>query len=108
MIGVIGGGGGPQELAELWDYLVRTKNQQALAAGMAALMSAANDRGVAPAVGRERVVGLIGAKEDAIALGAIKLAGAWHEQSATPDLTSVATKNATWSRCAWRRLSHWE
>src|SRR5207248_11527001 len=33
MIGVIAGSGGPQELAELWDYVVRTKNQQALSAG---------------------------------------------------------------------------
>jgi len=94
MIGVIASSGGPQELAELWDYVVRSKNQQALMAGLASLLSAATDRGVAPAVGRERVVPLITAKEDVVALGAIRLAGAWHEQSATSELTKVATSNS--------------
>jgi len=35
------------------------------------------------------------AKEDPVALGAIRLAGAWHEQSATNDLTKVATSSGS-------------
>src|SRR5439155_22990315 len=71
MIGVIASSGGPQELAELWDYVVRTKNQQAMTACLTSLLSAASDRGAWPAVGTNRVVTLITAKEHAIALGAI-------------------------------------
>src|SRR6185295_11238354 len=45
---------------------------------------------VAPAIGREKVVGLIGAKEDTVALGAMRLAGAWRERGAGDALIAIA------------------
>ncbi|HEV8377529.1 MAG TPA: PVC-type heme-binding CxxCH protein, partial [Tepidisphaeraceae bacterium] len=44
MIGVIASSGGPQELAELWDYLLRSKDSKVLVAGMGALLGSARDR----------------------------------------------------------------
>jgi putative heme-binding domain-containing protein len=90
MIGVIASAGGPQELAELWDYVLRAKDRKLVAPALGALLAAARDRNVQPAVKTVDVVPLISEKDESVAVGAVRLAGAWRVREAVGDLKGIA------------------